>query len=229
MERSGIEAVLTSRGWLAGCDPTFRRAVLDRARPVSFAANAFVFHAGDVAGGIYGIARGSFAIYVATGLASPAVATIVRAGLWFGQGPLVAGRRRMLSFRAMESSAALHLPLAAVRELTATSVAAARAFADLGSINMGVAVRTVSDLLIPKADRRIAATLLRVTRADEGERPEDPMGFRLRQAELAEMANASRRSVVRALSAFDARGLVALRHQRIAVLDAAGLAHFAYG
>jgi CRP/FNR family cyclic AMP-dependent transcriptional regulator len=92
---------------------------------------------------------------------------------------------------------------------------------------MRAALRTVSDLLIPQADRRIAATLLRLTRADEDERPEDPRGFRLRQAELGEMANASRQIVNRALSRFAGSGWIALGYQRIAVLDPAALAAFA--
>jgi CRP-like cAMP-binding protein len=229
MDRAEIEAMLAARGWLAGCEPGFRRAVFARARPVRFAADAFVFHAGDLAGGIYGVARGGFAVSVATAAATPAAATIIRSGAWFGNGPLVAARRRMLSFRATEPSVALHLPLAAVRELTASGVAAACAFADLSAINMQLSVRVVSDLLIPGAERRIAATLLRLTRADEGDRPEDPQGFRLGQATLAEMANASRRSVVRTLSALEAQGLVALRQRRIAILDADGLARLAYG
>lgn len=229
MERPEIEAALAARGWLAGCEPVFRRAVLDRARPVTFATDHVAFNVGDVAGGIYGIVRGGFAISVATAAAAPAIATIVRSGVWFGNGPLVAERRRMLSCRAIETSITLHLPLAAIRELSGASIGAARDFANLASLNMHVAVRAVSDLLIPQADRRIAATLLRLTRADEVEHPPEPAGFRLRQAELGEMANASRRSVVRALSAFEARGWVSLGHQRIAILNAAELAQFAYG
>ncbi len=229
MDRASIETILTARGWLAGCEPAVRRAVLDRARPVAFAADALVFEIGDPAGGIYGIARGGFAISATTAVAGPAVATIVRAGVWFGNGPIVAERRRMLGFRATEPSLALHLPLAAIRALSASSIEAARAFTDLANLNMQLAVRVVSDLLIRQTDRRIAATLLRLTRTDEGEIPQDPAGFRLRQAELGEMANASRRSVVRALSTFEARGWVALRRERIAVLDAAGLAQCAYG
>lgn len=229
MERAEIEAVLAARGWLAGCDAAFRRAVFGRARILRLAPDEFVFHAGDVAGGIYGIARGGVAISVATAAAAPVPASILRAGAWFGNGPLLAERRRMLSFRATEASTTLHLPLAAIRDLSAAGSEAARAFADLASINMRAALRTVSDLLIPQADRRIAATLLRLTRADEDERAEHPQGFRLRQSELGEMSYASRRSVVRALSAFEARGWVTQGHRRIAVRDAAGLAAFAYG
>lgn len=229
MGRTEIEAVLATRGWLAGCGWAFRRAVFDRAWVVSLPPDEFVFQAGDLAGGIYGIASGGFAISVASAIAPPVPASILRAGMWFGNGPLVAERRRMMSFRATEHSTALHLPLAAIRELSTASIEAARAFASLDRINLQAALRTVSDLLIPQTDRRIAATLLRLTQAGEGENPAHSSGFRLRQAELGEMANASRRSVVRALSAFDARGWVGLGHQRIAVFDAAGLARFAYG
>jgi CRP-like cAMP-binding protein len=229
MERARIEAILAARGWLAGCEPALRRAILARTRPVCFSADEFVFHAGDLAGGIYGIAHGGIVVSVATAVAAPAIASILRAGMWFGNGPLVSDRRRMLSFHAAETSVTLHLPLPAIRELSGTSIAAARSFADLAGFNMRAALRTVSDLLIPQTDRRIAATLLRVTRADEGEHPENPAGFRLRQAELGEMANASRRSVVRALAVFEARSWVALGYQRIAVADPVALARFAYG
>ena len=229
MERASIEAILAARGWLADCEPALRRAILERARPVFFSMDEFVFHAGDLAGGIYGIARGGIALSVATTVAAPSIATILRLGAWFGHGPLVAERRRMLSFRAAEPSVTLHLPLPAIRELSGANIAAARSFADLANFNMGAALRAVSDLLIPHTDRRIAATLLRVTCADEGGCTEYPAGFRLRQAELGEMANASRRSVVRALAVFEARGWVALGYQRITVSAPVQLARFAYG
>lgn len=229
MKRPAIEAVLASSGWLAGRDPAFQRAVFDRARPISVPPDGYAFHAGDPVDGIYGVAQGAFAIAVTTDVAAPALATVVRSGKWFGNGRLAADSRRVLSFRATEASVALHLPASAIRDLIASGTEGARAFADLASLNMEVAIRVVSDLLIPQAERRIAATLLRVTRADEGEAPPDPAGFRLRQADLGEMANASRRSVVRALAAFEARGWVALGHRRIAVRDAAELSSFAQG
>ena len=229
MKRPEMESVLAARGWLAGLDRALQQAIFERARPVSLAPDGYVFHAGDPADGIYGIARGGFAISVSTAVSAPALATIVRSGVWFGNGPLVAGRHRALSFRATEASVALHLSASAMRDLIAARADAARAFMDLASLNMEVAIRVVSDLLIPQADRRIAATLLRVTRADDGELPPDPAGFRLRQTELGEMANASRRSVVRALSTFAARGWVTLGQRRIAVGDPAGLAQFAQG
>ncbi len=229
MQRAEIDAVLAKRGWLAGYDARLRQAILARARPAIFAADDVVFHAGDLAGGIFGIARGAFVVALAPTAAGPAAATIIRAGVWFGNGPLVAGRRRMLSFRAAEPSVTLHLPLNAIRELSAARIEAARCFADLAGLNMAAAIRTASDLLIPRTERRIAATLLRITSADEGECPDDRTGFRLRHADLGEMANASRRSVVQALATFEARGWVALGYQRIAIVDAVGLARHAYG
>jgi CRP/FNR family transcriptional regulator, cyclic AMP receptor protein len=229
MERSEIEVALTARGWLAGCEPALRRAILDRARPVAFAPDQIVFHAGDLAGGIYGIARGSFALSVGAAATGPALATILRTGVWFGNGPLIAERRRMLTFHAAEASLTLHLPLVAIREISGASIAAARVFADLANRNMQLAIRTVSDLLIPDTERRIAATLLRLTRADEGELPPHSAGFRLRQTELGEMANASRRSVVRALAKLEAQGWVTPGRQRIAIRDAQALARYAYG
>lgn len=227
MKRANAERILLSTGWLAGQPPTIQSAVLRQARLVSFAAGERVFDIDDAAGGMYGIAAGGFGILVATDGRAARLAHIARAGIWFGHGPLMTGGPRVLGFRATEASVALHVPLAALQDFSRASLAGAQALTVLANANMGVAIATVSDLLIARADRRIAATLLRVTGAKGGMAPGDAAGVQLAQAELGEMANASRQAVNRALGRFEEKGWIGLGYRRIAIRDAAALAAFA--
>jgi CRP-like cAMP-binding protein len=223
MDRDAAESVLLAHGWLAGLSRDLASALLRRARLVGYAARVAVYHADDPPGGIYGIAAGAFGILAAPEGREPRLAHLLRRGAWFGHGPLLGGGRRALAVRAMEPSVALHLPLAALEEVARGSIAGARSMALLANANSAVAAATVADLLIPRAVPRIAATLLRVT----GAAPADTGGYCLTQAELGEMANASRQVVNRALARFERNGWIALGYQRIAVLDPAALAAFA--
>ena len=227
MDRAAAEAALLRHGWLVGMAPGFRKALLALARPVVFDAGETVFHAGDEGGGIYGIAEGGVGILVATEGRLPRLAHVARRGIWFGHGPVLTGRRRALGFRAMEPTATLHVPLAALSALSRGGTEAALGLGALANANMDLSIATVSDLLIARADRRVAAILLRATSGAGGTPPADPDGYRLTQGDIAEMANASRQTVNRCLRDFAARGWIRLGYQRIAVGNPAALAAFA--
>jgi CRP-like cAMP-binding protein len=96
--------------------------------------------------------------------------------------------------------------------------------AELGS---RIGTWAVRDLLTQDAGRRLAAVLFRVVGAGEIE-AEDAEGFRLTHQQLGEMANLSRHHVGRKLAAFEQAGWIACGYNRIRLLDAEGLAAFAY-
>jgi CRP-like cAMP-binding protein len=227
MDRAAAETALLRQGWLAGMAPGFQKAALAAARPVTFDAGEPVFHIGDEAGGIYGIAAGGVGILVATEGRLPRLAHVARCGIWFGHGPLMTGGRRVLGFRAMEPTTTLHVPLAALSDLSRRDVDSAFGLTVLANANMAVAIAAVSDLLIARADRRVAAILLRATLGAGGTPPPDAEGYRLTQGDIAEMANASRQTVNRCLRDFARRAWISLGYQRIAIRDAAALAAFA--
>lgn len=227
MQRGEAKAILRKHGWLATQPPAVQAALLARARPVAFAAGAPVFHIDDEPGGMYGLAAGAVGILVATFGRAPRLAHVLRRGAWFGHGPLMTGGRRVLGFRAMEPTVALLVPLAALDAMSRASIEGARSLAVLANANMGIAIATVSDLLITRADRRIAAVLLRATGAAQEAEPADPAGCRLTQVDIAEMANASRQLVNATLARFAQKGWIGVGYQRIAVHDAAALAAYA--
>lgn len=229
MDRLAVEKIVKARGWLAHQPKAFQDAVLSRAALVSFSARDYVFHTGDDLGGVYGVVAGGFGVYGAGRESSVQLGDVLRAGRWFGHGPTMTRRGRTLTFRALEPSSVLFLPLAALDEIASRSVEFMRSVAAISYFGTAAAIAVTSDLLIRRSDQRIAATLMRVTGADEGIQPPRPEGFHLTQAELAEMANVSRDVMNRTLARFKRNGWVATSYNGIAILDAVALSEFAAG
>jgi CRP-like cAMP-binding protein len=92
-------------------------------------------------------------------------------------------------------------------------------------------MKIVSDLLIPSGERRIAATLVR-TSLGEPSAPgvaDTPFPVHASQAEIGQMANASRDSVNRALARFTEAGWVRVEFRKIQMADLRALEAFAQG
>lgn len=220
-----VEEAFAQRGWLSRQTPAFRSEVLAAARTQRFARDAPIYHIGDEPGGIYGVLSGSVGVYVATARHMPMLSHVLRRGEWFGEGPVLTGRRRSLAFTAIEPTTLLQVPLAALRALTAPD--AQRRLGEMAEMGADTAVNGVCDLLIGAAERRIAAVLLRVTGFGEMA-PENPEGFLLTQGRLGEMANVSRHHVNRTIGQFADWGWVSKRYNRLLILNAEALGRFAY-
>lgn len=226
MDRATAHRIVLEQGWLSRQPPRFQAEILARAELLAFATGEHAYRAGEEAGGVHGIVGGSFGVHVAARPADPSLAHVMRNGAWFGLSGLFRRPVRTLSFRALELSWTLHVPSPALEEIAHTIPEAPRAVAAIADASLQVATVAIADLLIGEADRRIAATLLRVCGAGPDRGTVDSAGCRLTQAELGEMANASRGLVNRTLRAFEARGWVRLGYQQIKVSDAGALAAF---
>lgn len=224
-----IAELFARRGWLAAQPASFREALLRRAHLVRIGRGEAIYRDGDPPGGIYGIFRGGIAGFVNSAGRGEVLAHILREGIWFGVGPSFTGQARYLSFRAAEPSELLRVPLAQLQALEAEDPLTPQRLGALADAGARVILDVAADLLIREADRRIAATLLRVTGAARGIAPDTPEGYRITQAELGEMANASRNHTNRTLDQFRKAGWVALGYNRIAVLDPVALAAYAEG
>ena len=227
LAQADIERAVLKRGWLAHQSPDFQRAVRQRARLVSLHAGEHVFHVGDATGGVYGVVSGGVGVLI-PGLGSALrLAQVLRAGVWFGHGPIMTGRARVLGFRATEPSLALHAPMAALQEIAASQPAWARAVGSLSDFSIDIAIAAVSDLLIPDSARRLAAVLLRAAVLDMDNPPAKPVLLGLRQSEIAEMANLSERMVGRILKQFEASGWVETGYGALMLADPKALRAFA--
>lgn len=224
-----LDLVFSRRGWLSTQPPDRRRQVLELSRRVSFSAGEPLVHAGDGPGGIYGVVRGGVGCEGMSDLAGPTLGHIHRAGAWFGMGPLLNGRNRTMTFRAMEETEVVLAPLSELRPLMAADVKFAGMIARLTEEAAQYAVTVACELLIKDAPRRVAATLLRVTAAREGVVPASEQGFRISQNELGEMSGLSRNHINRIVSQMQASGYIEIGYNHVRIIAPQALADFVRG
>lgn len=220
IDRTDAENRVLTTGWLARQPDDFRRAMLKVARLIDFPAGEFVFHAGDGQGGIYGIVSGGVGVHLPSETSETILAHVLRAGIWFGYGPLVRGGERSMSFSLVEPSLLFHVPLANAQEIARRSFAHQHALLSISENGIEAAVAVIETLLIRNTDRRIAATLLRIA-------PDEGGIAHLTQAQLGEMANAERQMVNRVLKRLEGHGWLQVSYGRIAIVDRAALREFA--
>ncbi|WP_161957095.1 Crp/Fnr family transcriptional regulator [Aestuariivirga litoralis] len=229
MDRVAAERLILQRGWLSEQPEEARAAVLQRARLVKHDAGDFVFHAGDEAGGICGVVSGGIGIYLPTEPDGLRLAHIGRRGVWFGYGPLIRGRRRVLSFSPTETTWLLHVPLLALQEIAAASLLHQRAVLSVGEYGMDAAITIIENLLVQNHARRIAGALLRVTPGIDEDPGHAAVEVILTQSQLGEMASVGRQVVNRELQRLQARGWISVSYSRIMVLNRSALVMFAQG
>jgi CRP-like cAMP-binding protein len=209
---------LSRRGWLAGKSPAFRRCVLEEGRRRHVSAGEVIALEGDTDTMIFGIAAGAIAAQRSHRHEVPILGSILFPGQWFGSGPRLAQRPRMMTFAARVDSTLLCLGDAELERVRAGFPDLANYLAQLAQLQANHAVDCLSELLIPETELRIAAVLLRLANLAA---PDTILP--LAQTELAEMANASRASVAKLIKELKQRGLVAISYGRIMVCDRVAL------
>lgn len=217
---------LISAGRLDVLPVESRRVLLEAGQTRSYQAGEFTHHIGDALGGIHGILSGSFGVLGQNVTGCILMGHIFRPGDWFGEGPIVRQRARMLAFRAMEPSTTLYIPLATLERLTLGPGNVMPFLLELVAHNSEISTQVVSDLLIRRADKRIAAVLLRVTGHHESSPMPPPDECAVTQMELAEMANVSRHTINTFLKKFEQSGWIRVGYGHVAVLDAQALRGF---
>ncbi|MBN8186099.1 Crp/Fnr family transcriptional regulator [Salipiger thiooxidans] len=218
---------IAESGWLATRTPEFRQALREEVHMQRFDEGEYTHHIGDGPGGIYCVIEGSFGVYASSDGAGVILGHILRPGAWFGQGPMIADMPRYLAFKAMEPSRILTLSLPSIDRVVRRVPDGQRQFLSLSEYNQLLMTRTISDLLIRKADLRLASVLLRLLEIDTGSELEGPTPCTVTQAELSEMANVSRHTANAVLKRFANEGWVQLGYGRIGLRDAAALRSFA--
>lgn len=223
-----LENLFAGRGWLAEASLDLRTRLLAEARAIEYARGARVYALGDKAGGIYGVVSGGIGIEASARGHPVRMGHVLRPGFWFGEGPVIGGGERFLGAIAVEDSLVIHLPLPTLQQLMQRDAELQVMLARLSQISVQFAIWVACDLLIPEAPRRIAAVLLRVSGVLDGDKSSPPVSFPLNQMLLGELANASRVHVSRVLGKLAQMGLIAKRYNHLEILDAKGLARFAY-
>lgn len=228
MTEAEAKLLIQKHGWLATEPAWVRNSILSRARLRRLEAHQFTYHAEDDPGGIYGVVSGGVGVMLPSRVGEMVLCHVIRLGVWFGTGPVMTGRPRTMSFKAMEPSAVLHLSLSSIAEIKAEFPTFAQSLGALSESNYtGIAARVIIDLMMPSTERRIAATLVRMSKPEASSELLPPWPIHLTQVELGQVANASRDRVGHALRAFEARGWIEVDYRVIRVRNLEALSKHA--
>lgn len=226
-QQTEFGAVFAARGWLSEHPAAFCEMLVGEGVPVEVRAGTCVFRRDDDSNGLYGILSGAIGVEGGHRRQSPMLGHVFRRGEWFGIKAVLHGGPRELTYRALESSRLIYVARTRLVPLMQTDPDIAVRVGQLAEIGNRLGSWIARDLLTPDAGRRLASVLYRVLGAGEVG-PDDPEGFRLTHEQLGEMANLSRHHVGRKLASFEAAGWIACGYNRVRLLDAEGLAAFAY-
>ncbi len=208
---------LAREGWLAAMAVDFRNAFLSAGHLRTFASGDQISTAGDdaeVGPGIYGVAAGQVAIMSALGAPDAPVSLLFNPGSWGGYAPLF-GWTRVAHLRAITPTSILCVSLGEVRRMLNARPDWWQHFAQL-SFEAGMTYATVAvDLLLPRADRRLAAMLLHHANCRHAGQAHP---IYLSQEEVGETARLSRHPTRHLLRAFQARGWLCQSYRYIRIL-----------
>lgn len=224
-ENISVEAFLSAHGWLSFTSPEFRAAVLARIEMREFDKGEPVYRAGDPPGGLWALVEGAIEIESAPLGIAPHLMHFAVPGIWFGEGPLIAGVTRLVSVNACRPSTLVTLPLPACREILDADPGAWRWVALLSLMTSDLAGGIVADLMLRDPVKRTAALLLRLAGVRSKAFPSARAApIYLSQEKLGSLVNLSRNSVIPVLHEFAQAGYIEVGYGEIRISDGIGLA-----
>jgi CRP/FNR family cyclic AMP-dependent transcriptional regulator len=224
MSKQEAEQILLSRGWLRFVSARFQQDVLSRSSLREYEPREIIFRQGEEGGGMFGMIAGSVCISLAPNMRGPYAASFVRPGTWFGGGPAITDEPRQVGATARLKTVLMHLPLAAIREITTAHPTFWRYLAVNVSLNLKAALQCYDDLLIADPRMRVAAILLRLAGYDKD--PADPFAdpeIPMTQTEIAEITRLTRNGLGGILTRLAREGLVSMGYRHITITGPAGL------
>lgn len=204
--------------WFARQPAAFQRALLGNTQRRVIEAGAWLYGAGEDAGGLFAVLTGSVRVYAVPPKGTPVLIDLAGPGTWFGQVGLVARSRRMVTAMAAERTELLTASRGAIQNLVRQRAEFWEPFAELSSEQMRRLLRVHAEVLRHGPKARVAARLVTLSQRGRFNR------LTLTQADLGEMVGLERKTVHRVLAELKASGLVDMGYGFIEVRDRAGLA-----
>jgi len=185
--------ILSTRGWLAKVDPEFRSDLLSEAAWCHFAAGDQMTLAGDEHGDLIGLADGFVGFHVSFGQPDAPLLHIAPPVFWMGYRPAVSDHARIATAVARSPVSCATIPRRRLRSMLDKRPEWWRHFVTLSLEYGDTAAFACADLLIPDADARLIAVLLRFAGLRGSEACEDKaVVVPVTQQDLAGAANLSR-------------------------------------
>jgi CRP/FNR family transcriptional regulator, cyclic AMP receptor protein len=210
-------------GWLAHSPTEFREAVLSRSDRIKLEPGQALYHAGDDAGGLFGVASGLIEAHLHPQGDTPTLLLILGPGFWTGEFATVTGRPRLIALIARSECSILRLRRTEFLRLAGEQLHTWQLLAQLAVQNVERTIMIITALRQQRPLSRLALTLAYLAR----EMDHCPAVLRLSQLELGVMAQMSRGEVNAALAQIEARGLIRRGYAAITVIDPDALTHLA--
>jgi len=198
-------------GWLAGQSTEFRAWAARAGQWQIFGPGEFLYHAGDTATGLYGLADGGLEITFPLIAQEPVVVYRAEVGFWIGDSAELSGGGRMVSVMAAMPTRILRLPGPAIRGLLESSPRFWNAFYQLSTINLRNAVTSLAESLSLTVRARTCRRLLALT--------VDGPEATISQEDLAKLLGVTRSTMRRCISDLVGRGALTTGYRTLRVLD----------
>lgn len=205
-------------GWLAQQSLHFRQWAEQVGRWKKFEKGQFVYHYGDPADGMYGLASGSLHITFPLVAEEPVIIHRAEIGFWIGDAAVLAQEPRQITVMAASPTRLLHLSSSSIKILLANSPEHWHAFYKLSLANSRLAVTLLAEALSLTVRARVCRRLLEMI---------DGSGSAaITQDDLSKLLGVARPTLRRALVDLEADGAIELHYRNIVVLDPALLKRF---
>ncbi len=218
-----IEQSLTT-GWLGQAETPLRKALLEAGHIRHFGDGATIYTFDQDQVCLWGVASGLVRISIAMNEQEPKLAHCGGPGFWFGEVPVITGRRRAVQATASGETRLCAIHRSDIAAIAGRNPEAWRLVASLSVLNQLTAIGAGEDLMIRDPRKRIVAVLLRLAghrNAFQGTAaiPTVPVT----QAELAEASTLSRSSAAVILKDLAKQGSIRTDYRSIAILDPTAL------
>lgn len=171
----------------------------------------FLFCAGDMPLGLYGLRRGSVEVRLPL-IAGEQVSLLrMNEGFWIGDGALLTNVPRLISVVAAEDSSFLYLPSDAVFKLLEDAPHHWRSFHDLATRNAHLTAIILAEALSLTVRARVCRLLLTLSK--------NRVEAHITQDGLAKTLGIARPTLRRCLADLSELGAIENRYKRIGILD----------
>ena len=194
-------------------DERERNDLAAHARPLSFAANAPIFHVGDPGRSMMGVVIGTVRISLPTPKGREIIFADLPAGEVFGEIALLDGKPRSASALALTKCELLVLERRDVLPFLERSPTACLNLMQLLCGRIRRSDERMAEIAFFDLPARLARTLLRYPTQGR-----DPPKLSLSQRELAEMSGATRENVNRCLREWQRRGILEMKNRWTIIL-----------
>ena len=209
---------LDSQGWLAREPQDFKLWAALSGRWRVYKPGQFVYFAGDVSDGIYGLASGGLEVTFPLVAEEPVVLHRAQVGFWIGDNAELSDTPRSISLMAATECQMLHLPRQSIRKLLTDEPKYWQSFYRLAMINSNTAIELLAEALSLTLRARMCRRLLQLT--------DSSLDATVTQEDLSKMLGVYRSTLRLVLSKLVKSGAIELGYRRIRVIDRSILIRF---